>query len=119
MEHFNTLREAVVLAATRCQNWRFATSNDTYDVKGLLITAEMSDNEDPVDEDSYYVVSPVGSIGLCDGGEDIDWLFLSGSGADENLPPSIQHVTQRAFCTQCGAALVSGARFCGHCGYAL
>ena len=78
MKKFNTLLEAVEFAVTRCNSWSFATSNDNYDVKGLLVLAETSDSENPIDEDSFYVVSPAGAIGLCEDGEDIYWLFLTG-----------------------------------------
>ncbi|NCC69449.1 MAG: zinc ribbon domain-containing protein, partial [Clostridia bacterium] len=55
MERFDTLLEAAEFSATRCTSWNFATSNDRYDVKGLLVLAETSDSEDPIDEDSFYV----------------------------------------------------------------
>ena len=64
MERFDTMLEAAEFAATRCGGWSFATSNDRYDVKGLLVLAKTSDSEDPIDEDSFYVVSPAGAIGL-------------------------------------------------------
>ena len=66
--------EAAEFAATLCRSWSFATSNDRYDVKGLLVLAETSDSEDPIDEDNFYVVSPAGAIGLCEDGEGIEWL---------------------------------------------
>jgi hypothetical protein len=50
--------EAAEFAASRCRGWSFATSNDRYDVNGLLALAETSDSEDPIDEDSFYVVLP-------------------------------------------------------------
>ncbi|MEA4826455.1 hypothetical protein SDC9_57627 [bioreactor metagenome] len=117
MDKFNTLLEAAELAATRCVGWSFATSNDRYDVKGLLVLAETSDSEDPIDEDSFYVVSPAGAIGLCEDGEDIDWLFLSDAAPDEELPLTYQSEAQIKFCPHCGAPVVPGARFCGKCGH--
>jgi ribosomal protein L40E len=116
MERFNTLLEAAELAATRCTSWRFATSNDRYDAKGLLVLAETSDGENPIDEDSFYVVSPAGAIGLYEDGEDIDWLFLSDNAPNEDLPLTYQTVTRVKLCTKCGAPVVPGARFCGKCG---
>ena len=41
MERFNTMLEAAEFAATLCTSWRFATSNDRYDVKDLLVLAAM------------------------------------------------------------------------------
>ena len=86
MDKFITMLEAAEFAATLCGSWNFATSNDRYDVKGLLVLAETSDSENPIDEDSFYVVSPAGAIGLCEDGEDIDWLFLSDAALNEDLP---------------------------------
>ena len=116
MKQFTTLLEAAEFAATRCKSWSFATADDRYDVKGLLVLAETSDSENPIDEDSFYVVSPAGAIGLCEDGEDIDWLFLSDAVTNEDLPLTYQAVTQIKFCSKCGASVVSGARFCGGCG---
>jgi hypothetical protein len=119
MDKFITMLEAAEFAATLCGSWSFATSNDRYDVKGLLVLAETSDSENPIDEDSFYVVSPAGAIGLCEDGEDIDWLFLSDNAPDEDLPLSYQDVPQMKFCSKCGSGVVLGARFCGQCGTAL
>ena len=113
MERFDTLLEAAEFSATGCTSWSFATSNDRYDVKGLLVLAETSDSEDPIDEDSFYVVSPAGAIGLCEDGEDIDWLFLTDS--SEDLPATYQVDPQINFCPKCGASVNAGARFCGKC----
>ena len=116
MERFNTMLEAAECAATRCRNFRFATSNDRYDVKDLLVLAETSDSENPVGEDSFYVVSPGGAIGFCEDGEDIDWLFLSVTAPNEDLPATFQTSSQIKFCSKCGNGVVPGARFCGKCG---
>jgi hypothetical protein len=120
MEQLDTLVKAAELAASRAKNWRYAYSdNEVYDRVGLLGIAKVNDDENPIDEDSIYVVSPGGAIGFCEDGEDIDWLFLSGSGADEDLPATLQTASQINFCPQCGSAVVPGARFCGQCGKAL
>ena len=116
MERFDTMLEAAEFAATLRKSWSFATSDDRYDVKGLLVLAETSDSENPIDEDSFYVVSPFGAIGLCEDGEDIDWLFLTGSSEDEDLPATYQVGPQINFCPKCGSGVVSGACFCGKCG---
>ena len=116
MERFDTLLEAAEFSATRCTSWSFATSNDRYDVKGLLVLAETSDSEDPIDEDSFYVVSPAGAIGLCEDGEDIDWLFLSDNAPNEDLTLTYGSVPQMKFCPKCGLPVVSGSQFCGKCG---
>lgn len=119
MEKFNTMLEAAEFAATLCGSWSFATSNDRYDVKGLLVLAETSDSEDPIEEDSFYVVSPAGAIGLCENDEGIDWLFLSDNAPNEDLPARYQANPQINFCPKCGAPAVPGTHFCGQCGIAL
>ena len=116
MERFDTMLEAAELAVTRCTSWHFVTADDRYDVKGLLVLAETSDSEEPIDEDSFYVVSPAGAIGLCEDGEDIDWLFLSDNAPNEDLPLTYQAEPQIKFCPNCGAPVIPGARFCGKCG---
>jgi len=116
MEKFNTMLAAAKLATTRARGWSFAMSKDRYDATGLLALAEMSDSEDPIDEDSFYVVSLTGAIGLCNDGEDIDWLFLSDAAPDEDLPLTYTAAPQIKFCPHCGAPAVSGGRFCEKCG---
>ena len=86
MKRFDSLLEAAEFAATLCKSWSFAIADERYDTKHLLALAETSDSENPIDEDSFYVVSPAGAIGLCEDGEDIDWLFLSDAALNEDLP---------------------------------
>ncbi|HHV99813.1 MAG TPA: zinc ribbon domain-containing protein [Clostridiaceae bacterium] len=119
MKQFTTLLEAAEFAATLCGSWSFATSDDRYDAKGLLVLAEISDSENPADEDRFYVVSLSGAIGFCKDGEDIEWLFLSDAAPNENLPLTYQSAPQIRFCPKCGNPAVPGARFCGQCGKAL
>jgi ribosomal protein L40E len=116
MERFDTMLAAAKLAATRCNSWSFATSDERYDVKGLLGLADVNDNENTADDDSFYVVSPVGAIGLCWDGEDIDWLFLADTAPNEDLPLTYQAAPQILSCPKCGASVIPGARFCGKCG---
>ena len=119
MKRFDTMLEAAQFAATLCQGWSFAYSDDTYDKESLLVMAETHDQENPADEDSFYVVSLGGSIGYCEDGEAIDWLFMSGSGAGENLPAAYQAGPRVKFCPKCGNSIVPGALFCGKCGHKL
>jgi len=116
MKQFSTLSQAAEFAATHSTNWSFVTSDERYDKNGLLGIAEIHDAENPADEDSFYLVSPDGSIGFCQDGEDIDWLFLSGSGNREDLPDTLSAAPPIKFCPKCGSEVVPGARFCGKCG---
>ncbi len=116
MERFSTLTDAAEFAATRCNGWSFISSDERYDADSLLTLAETSDDEDPLDEDAFYVVAPSGAIGLCPDGEDIDWLFISDSAPDEDLPAQFPAAPQMNFCPKCGSPVNTGARFCGKCG---
>jgi hypothetical protein len=119
MERFDTLTEAAEYAVTLCKSFRFATSDERYDAKSLLILAETSDGEDPVDEGYFYVVSDSGAIGLCEDREFIDWLFLSEAEPNEDLPITYRSAPQIIFCSKCGTLVVPGARFCVKCGVRL
>lgn len=110
-----TLSEAAETAATRCDRWRFATSDDLYDRTSLQGIAKIHDEEAGVDEESFYVVSPGGAIGFSEDGESIDWLFLPVNSAEE-LPLSLATEAAINFCPKCGGRVTSGARFCGACG---
>lgn len=52
-----TLLEAAECALIRCDSWNFATSNVRCNVKGSQVLTETSDNENPIDEDSFCVHS--------------------------------------------------------------
>lgn len=76
MQQYRTLYAATDFAATTlCAGWRFATSNEKYDRSSLLATAEIHDDENPSDKDSFYVVSPNGA-GFCEDGEEMKYLNL-------------------------------------------
>lgn len=76
MKQFNTLVEAAQLAITLANDWQFALSDERYEKHELLILADTSDSENPLDEDCFYVVSSNGAIGFLEEGEAVDWLFL-------------------------------------------
>jgi ribosomal protein L40E len=112
---YTTLSEAAETAATRCDRWRFETSDELYDRVSLQSIAQIHDEEACVDEDSFYVVSPRGAIGFSEDGEGIDWLFLPLN-CTEELPLSLEQETAINFCAKCGGRVTPGAYFCGACG---
>jgi len=117
MNCYATLTEAARFAMTRCSGWRFAYSDEVYDLSSLPGIAEIHDAENPADEDSFYLVSPGGAIGFTyDNGETIDWLFLPGNDTGEALPSSFTVPPEVRFCPKCGKPVDPGARFCGGCG---
>ena len=116
MKPFNSLREAAEYAVTLSDGWHFANTSETYEKESLLPLAQTSDEEDPIDEDNFYLVSSGGSIGLCEDAEDIDWLFIANAEKDTVLPDVYSASTDNHFCSQCGHRLAPGANFCDECG---
>lgn len=119
MERFESMFKAAEAAAARCIGWSFADSDEMYDREGLLVIAQVHDEENPADEGDFYLISPGGAIGFCEEGDEIDWLFLPYPGLAEDLPRSYTPAPQGRFCTDCGTKLHPGASFCGGCGRAL
>ncbi len=111
---YDSLSEAVLIAITRCKQWEFALSSEEfYDAQSLQAMASISDEENPCDEDSFYLVSPAGAIGFSEDGEAIEWLFIPVN-HNEDLPLEVEITAN--FCAQCGGGISPGARFCGSCG---
>ncbi|NLC41008.1 MAG: hypothetical protein GX763_08850 [Clostridiaceae bacterium] len=75
MKKFGSLSEAAQYAVNITGRWRFVASYDEYDSSRLLIESELSDEENPADEGSYYVVADNGAIGFSEDGAEVDWLF--------------------------------------------
>lgn len=119
MKKFNSLLDAAVFAATISENWYFATTDETFIKETLLPLAETSDNQNPIDEDGFYLVSTSGAIGLCPYGEDIDWLFLVDPHEYDDLPYTYTEIKEQKFCPKCGYSIISGANFCDQCGESL
>ena len=117
MNTFSTLSEAVQFAMTLSSGWNFAYSDETYDHNTLFNIAQIHDEENPVDEDSFYLVSPSGAIGFTkNNGDSIDWLFLSQNDTGEMLPSSFTVQSKVNFCPKCGKPVESDVHFCGGCG---
>ncbi len=81
-----SLSAAAKAATNHCNRWRFAISREHYNAVSLLELVKMSDDENPIDEDQFCVVSLAGSVGICVDGEEIDWLFLADKDMDRELP---------------------------------
>lgn len=116
MKRFPSLVAAATYASTLSVGWRFHYSEDIYTHKSLLGIAQAHDDENPADEESFYLVSPGGAIGFCEDEETIDWLFLSRE-REEALPSSLVNQEKGAgFCPSCGRSLTQKDRFCSSCG---
>lgn len=77
--------------------------------------AQIHDEENLADEDSFYIVSIAGAIGFSEDGEAIEWLFLHLN-SKEDWPLLLREVAALNLCKDCGKPIVPGARFCGACG---
>ena len=63
MERFDSLLEAAEFAAARCKSWSFLLQMKDMMNKVCWCLLEMRQRK-PIDEDSFYVVSPSGAIGI-------------------------------------------------------
>ena len=110
-----TLSEAAKTAVSLADKWSFQGLEEFYDQRSLQGVAEIHDEEAGVDEDSFYVVSPEGAIGLCEDEETVDWLFIPVDSTEE-LPSLFNQKKSANFCATCGNPVGQGAKFCGACG---
>lgn len=75
--HYFSLLHALAVAMTRCVIWRYAGTDDKYDVLQLFNFAMDFDQEHPIKDRSFYMVSAEGAIGVSPGMEYLTkWMFL-------------------------------------------
>lgn len=75
--HYHSLLHALAAAMTRCVIWRYAGTEDKYNVLQLFRFAEDFDKEHPIQDRSFYMVSAEGAIGLSPGMEYLTkWMFI-------------------------------------------
>lgn len=75
--HYFSLLHALAVAMTRCVIWRYAGTEDKYDVLQLFNFAMDFDKVYPIKDRSFYMVSAEGAIGVSSGMEYITkWMFL-------------------------------------------
>ena len=75
--HFFSLLHALAVAMTRCVIWRYAGTEDKYDILQLFNFAMDFDKEHPIKDRSFYMVSAEGAIGVSPGVEYLTkWMFL-------------------------------------------
>ena len=68
---------ALAAAMTRCVIWRYAGTEDKYNVLQLFRFAEDFDKEHPIHDRSFYMVSAEGAIGVSPGMEYLTkWMFI-------------------------------------------
>ena len=77
---FKLMEDAGKYAAEFSGNWRFKDEDEIYDSSFMIFSCSENDAAqglDPDDDDSYYIVSSEGVIGLTeDNGQSVDWLYF-------------------------------------------
>ena len=75
--HYFSLMHALAVAMARCVIWRYADTEDKYDVIQLVNFAKDFDQEHPIKDNSFYMVSAEGAIGVSPGMEYLTkWMFI-------------------------------------------
>lgn len=75
--HYFSLMHALATAMTRCVVWRYADTDDKYNVLQLFNFAKDFDQEQPIKDRSFYMVSAEGAIGVSPGLEYLTkWMFI-------------------------------------------
>lgn len=75
--HYHSLLHALAAAMTRCVIWRYAGTENKYNVLQLFRFAEDFDKEHPIHDRSFYMVSAEGAIGVSPGMEYLTkWMFI-------------------------------------------
>ncbi len=136
--HYYNLLHALAAAMTRCLIWRYAGTDDKYDVLQLFRFAEEFDKEHPIKDRSFYMVSAEGAIGVSPGVEYLTkWLFLPDmdEASIKKLQSDIRQIEAQSKAEEQArkeaeerarketeekakqaAVAVSNSKFCPHCG---
>ncbi len=124
MKRIKTCAEAVVLAGNVCQSWRVMSGEQKLNLIDMLTVAEQMDEENPTEEDFYYLVSTEGAIGITWKWEFlVNWLYVPEEAFEEEpvqgqpIPTAASPQPEvKRFCSKCGKPLLANARFCRGCG---
>ena len=91
---FKTMEDAAKYAAGICTAWKFKDEDEHIDKDFFIFSCGEQDAAcglDQNDDESYYVVSDEGAVGLTeDDGECIDWLYLPVGRSLASLPTSLR-----------------------------
>lgn len=119
-EKSRSMKDSVALAVQRASQWHFKDEDELSDVSYLSFAAEEHDSEyglDPEDEESYYVVTDDGAIGLTeDDGASVDWLYIPKGHSLEEYPEVLAEESTQIFCSSCGKPNPGDSVFCTWCG---
>lgn len=122
--HYRTLTQALSYAMDLCLTWQTMDGSHQFGIADLYEFAKVQDQEHPLGEHEFYMVSSEGAIGKCPGFEWLtQWVLIPMEQEEETPPPpppapSIPPVSpaEPRFCTNCGAQLLPNAAFCTNCG---
>lgn len=75
--HYPYLMQALVMAVSSCTVWRLADSDDIFTMMDVFRFAKQWDEEHPLKDGEFYMVSVEGAIGMSPGAEWLTkWLFI-------------------------------------------
>lgn len=137
--HYPSLMLALAIAMQRNVVWLIKDSGEPLTLLDMFKLAKTYDEEHPLQEGDFYMVSAEGAIGLSPGLEYMtDWIFTPMPRGEERdrlvaftldelkrqeqedergeaVVPQ-QPVGTKRFCNKCGAPLIEGNAFCTSCG---
>ena len=144
MKHYRTMTEAVRAASQLCPGWLVLESGDPVEADAALYLAGVTDRldrEDDAADETYYLTSDEGAVGVTSKYEYLaQWILIplprpmaeieAEIGAqlearrarpDPDQPPrqrgnSPGAAETPAFCPWCGSRQKPGAKFCPDCG---
>ena len=133
--HDHYLMQALHVAFSRCKAWRMTDGGEAVSINKLFHFSKKYDEEHPLEEGMFFIVTIEGAIGLSFGQEWLtQWLFIPMEPCEERdrmmeqLKEKLeQHEHQEdreqptpqpvmKFCTHCGKPINPAMKFCTNCG---
>lgn len=112
--------DAAEYASKLADEW-LSDSGGIWDSETLTGVFELSDEENPLDEDDteiYFVVDEYGAVGFTgNNGKTVEW-YVKPTRPGHNVQPDFSEQSVR-FCLNCGAKADPDAVFCSQCGQRL
>ena len=97
MQRIDCMLKAALIAANVCDEWKIAETDAFIPLAAMFQAAAMADEEHPIDDDMYYVVSSEGAIGLAYKREYLtQWLYLPAEDFPEERKAFYEKAKQEA-----------------------
>ncbi len=128
MDTLKNLTAAAELASSRCAGWFSAENGEYFTPDLLLFTARTLENDPEMGEDTLYLVSAEGALGIAAKWEYmVQWLFIPLQENPKRIVAAAQLMQEageapaeeadvKRFCRNCGHPLKPGQAFCTNCG---